>query len=127
MHGIEFSPPHLSHLYQSPESDADEDNCQIESQDCCQQPGDDTLCTPSYSQNEYDPTKSHKSLMGKLAGKFPFTRIYKPIKSEQPSVGPSLVQIKHESAEAYHVNMDSYPQGPHYGSRHANHQGKGLL
>ena len=26
MHGFEFSPPHLSHLYQSPESDADEDN-----------------------------------------------------------------------------------------------------
>ena len=62
--------------------------------------------------------------MGKLAGKFPFTGIYKPIKSEQPSVGPSSVLIKHESAEAYHVNMDSYPQGPHYGSRHANHQGK---
>ena len=62
--------------------------------------------------------------MGKLAGKFPFTGIYKHIKSKQPSVGPSSVLIKHESAEAYHVNMDSYPQGPHYGSRHANHQGK---
>ena len=62
--------------------------------------------------------------MGKLAGKFPFTGTYKPIKFEQPSVGPSSVPIKHESAEAYHVNMDSYPQGPHYGSRHANHQGK---
>ena len=124
MHDIEFSPPHLSHLYQSTESDADEDNCQIESQDCHQQPDDDTLCKPTHSRNEYDPTKSHKSLMGKLAGKFPFTGIYKPIKSEQPSVGSSSVPIKHESAEAYHVNMDSYPQGPHYGSRHANHQGK---
>ena len=26
MHGIKFSSPHLSHLYQSPVSDADEDN-----------------------------------------------------------------------------------------------------
>ena len=60
MHGIEFSPPHLSHLYQSPESDADVDNCQIEPQDCHQQPDDYTLRKPTYSQNEYDPTKSHK-------------------------------------------------------------------
>ena len=59
MHGIEFSPPHLSNLYQSQESDADKDNCQIESQDCRQQSDDDTLCKQTYSRNEYDPTKSH--------------------------------------------------------------------
>ena len=56
MHGIEFSPPHLSNSYQSPGSDEDENNFQIQSQDCCQQLDDDTLCKQTYSQNEYHPT-----------------------------------------------------------------------